>query len=1227
MTTRDSTGLSGAGPISTDLISTDLISTVPVPVDPVPAGPTPAGPIPPSLAEAAASVPVAPVRGSSTDALPGHRAAGAVQAGQAGAEQMGTGQMGAGQPELASLAALARTLHLQGDERLAEVAGQYLALALRLDDDAAQAEGLSYLSGLEQRQGLYLQATEHLRQEALMRARLGDWAGQVECLSNLGTLHATLGDHAEALTTLFQCLQLSVQYAEVSAESRAACLVNIGHTYLALRQYPQALEYLVPGLEMAAQEGDTDTQLSALSELGLVYKAQKQFPLAISTLSLGLELAQATNAQELIDLTDNLGQVYSDMGDFARARELFGESLRQSLVQEDLQGRVNAQLSLGRLSFLQGQSAGAHVLLSAALEAALAHDMRQSALEVYQALYQGFESVNDLGAAFPYLRAYQRLAGQLFNETSERRAQTLTARFEAERARQEADMFRQIGEVSQTARLQAEETVRVRTAELEAAQIEIVTRLGMASEYRDDETGQHTRRVGELSGHLAQALGLPHETVDLIRWAARLHDIGKIGIPDTVLLKHGTYTPEEFGRMKAHTVIGSKVLEGSTSPLLKMAEEIARTHHERWDGKGYPSGLAGEDIPISGRVVSAADVFDALITARLYKPAWSIEEALIEMQKQSGSQFDPRIVDCLTSLIGSKLSPLGNSVSELLHPRPVLVKPAVPAQPRAGADAALADLIERAWTLRESHSREAEALASEGLAQAEAGNDELLLGLAHRNLGWFRFMSSAFEEALGHLVRGLDIGVAHGELTLQADCANLMAGVYNSLSDHDKATEQLSVVLKIAREQKDRQREAHCLHNLGIVTMASRSLDEANKYVIESLSVYREIGDHSGEAKAMGTYANLAFEQGDFELSIRLADKAATQAREYDQLLVEALAQSTAGKAHARLAQYDLAESLQQQALNYATTAGYPQTRGWSLYELGQVYHQRGNSQQAKDAYTSALLLAQELNVKDLEMQVHHSLYELSAAVGDTGAALEFYRKHHAVELDIFNQEASLKTRALMVQLEVERAKSDAQIYKLRSIELASANEALERANAEKSGLVNMLEDQSKLLKRQLSEDGLTGLYNRKHIEGLLQHEFWQKKASDQLLCIAMVDIDHFKLINDRFSHLVGDQVLRVVAQLFTQACRPSDAIGRYGGEEFLFVFPESTLEQGQRVCERVQNAIRAYAWDQVHPGLSVTLSIGVVADLNVPNHERLISHADTKLYEAKNSGRDRICL
>ena len=1157
--------------------------------------------------------------------------------------------------ELTLLAGRVRALLSRDDENaLTGAAQEYLERATRLGDDRALAEALSYLISAEQRQGSFLQATEHLRQETEVRARLGDKAGQVECLNNLGMLYATLGDYAEALTTLFQCQQLSVQYAEVPTEYRAACLVNIGHTYLATQHYAQALDYLLPGLEAATQVGDLATQVSALSELGLVYKAQGQLPLALKTLTRGLELAQVANAQEQIDLTDNLGQVYADMGDHMRARELFGRSLWQAEKEDDVQGRVNAQLSLGRLNFREGRAAEAQTLLQDALGTALLHNLRQSALDLYQALYQGFEAAGDLAAAFPHLRAYQALSRQMFNENSERRSQTLTARFEAERARQEADMYRQIGEVSQTARLQAEETARARTTELEAAQTEIVTRLGMAAEYRDDETGQHTRRVGELSGHLARALGLPPETVDLIRWAARLHDIGKIGIPDSVLLKQGRYTLEEFGQMKTHTVIGARVLDGSTSPLLRMAEEIARTHHERWDGAGYPNGLAGPDIPVSGRVVAVADVFDALTTVRPYKPAWSVEDALREMRSLAGIQFDPEVVGCLLSLIDSRPGAVGELLSPRL-PQPQssqqsqsseqsqppqqsqsFQQPQSPHlnQPRhlnelqpTSTNPALAEMIDRAWSQRQSQPQEAEELATTALKLAEAGSDRLLLGQAHRNLGWFRFVSSDFEEALGHLVTGLDIALICGDLGLQADCANFMAGVYRSLADYDKAADQLSMVLRTVREQNDRQREAHCLHNLGIVTMESRSLDEASRYLGESLTAYREIGDHPGEVKAMSTYANLVFEQGEYQLAIDLALRAAEQARLYEQAQVEAIAYSTAGKAHTLLRQFGLAEQLQRRALDYANAADDRLMKAWSLYELGQVYRHQADPERTRSTYQAALNLAQELSLKELEMKVYRSLSELSAAAGDPATALDYYQKHHAVELEIFNQEASLKTRALLVQLEVERSRSDAQIYKLRSIELASANEALERVNAEKSGLVNMLEEQSKLLKRQLSEDGLTGLYNRKHIEGVLQREFWRQKSSSQLLCIAMVDLDHFKQINDRYSHLVGDQVLRVVARLFVQTCRPSDSIGRYGGEEFLLVFPGTTLLQGRMVCERVQVAVRQYDWNQVHAGLKVSLSIGLVADLSVPNHERLISRADSKLYEAKNAGRDRICV
>ncbi|HEX5474049.1 MAG TPA: HD domain-containing phosphohydrolase [Vicinamibacterales bacterium] len=189
-----------------------------------------------------------------------------------------------------------------------------------------------------------------------------------------------------------------------------------------------------------------------------------------------------------------------------------------------------------------------------------------------------------------------------------------------------------------------EAKVRERTRALEDAQVEIVERLAMAAEFRDDNTGQHTRRVGQMSALLARQLGLPDAQVSLIRRAAPLHDVGKIGIPDAILMKLGRLTPEEFAVVKTHTTIGARLLSGGKFPLLRLAEEIAFSHHEHWDGSGY-AGLCAADIPLAGRIVTVADVFDALTQQRPYKPAWPIGEAMAEIDRQRGRQFDPEIVE------------------------------------------------------------------------------------------------------------------------------------------------------------------------------------------------------------------------------------------------------------------------------------------------------------------------------------------------------------------------------------------------------------------------------------------------------------------------------------------------------------------------------------------------------------------------------------------------------
>lgn len=190
-----------------------------------------------------------------------------------------------------------------------------------------------------------------------------------------------------------------------------------------------------------------------------------------------------------------------------------------------------------------------------------------------------------------------------------------------------------------------EELVHERTIELEAARLDVLDRLAAAAEYRDYNTGRHTLRVGMLSGLLAKELGLPHDETDLIRRAAPLHDVGKIGIPDHILLKPGRLTPDEFVVMKQHAEIGWRILSGSDSELLELAASIARTHHEKWDGSGYPRGLAGEEIPIEGRIAAVADVFDAVTSARPYKKAWPLADAVALLEKGKGQHFDPELVE------------------------------------------------------------------------------------------------------------------------------------------------------------------------------------------------------------------------------------------------------------------------------------------------------------------------------------------------------------------------------------------------------------------------------------------------------------------------------------------------------------------------------------------------------------------------------------------------------
>jgi HD-GYP domain-containing protein (c-di-GMP phosphodiesterase class II) len=208
------------------------------------------------------------------------------------------------------------------------------------------------------------------------------------------------------------------------------------------------------------------------------------------------------------------------------------------------------------------------------------------------------------------------------------------------------EMGKRLAELEAVVASQALSTLR----DTEAIRLDTLERLARAAEYRDDNSFDHTQRVAILAARLARGMGQDDHSVRLIRQAAPVHDLGKIAIPDSILLKPGALEPEEFEVVKTHSALGARVLEDSHSEVLGVAERIARSHHERWDGDGYPDSLTGHEIPLAARLVAVADVFDVLVHERPYKEAWTVEDAAREIRSGAGLQFDPEVVGAFDAM-------------------------------------------------------------------------------------------------------------------------------------------------------------------------------------------------------------------------------------------------------------------------------------------------------------------------------------------------------------------------------------------------------------------------------------------------------------------------------------------------------------------------------------------------------------------------------------------------
>ena len=494
--------------------------------------------------------------------------------------------LSAGQPQ-AALGFLFEAVALYDPAALEEQARVWQLAARAQLALAAEAEAREYL-------GLGLR----LMQEA------GHLSGAIDLLEDLAELEAGSGDQVRALAHLEAHLGLRRELGE----PLGLCQTLLAVGKARLRQTPPQTGAAQRDLEAAAQ-------------------------LARETGSASL-LAQAQG---------HLAAAHGLRGELDEAEALLIESAQGFVRLGDVARLAQVRLGQGRIQAERGEVLSA---LDCAAEAlGLSRRSASSSVEAQALLLLSTqaEAAGDLQAALAHHRAYHELSLRLHRAGSEGRAQQIAARVGLEGSRQQADVHRQRGSV-------LEGQVAERTAQLEATQLEMLELLASAAECRDAPLGLHASWVGEASSLVAAELGWSAERARDLGLAARLHDIGKLAIPDAVLLKEGALSEEERALMQTHTILGARLLRHSTSPLLHLAADIALSHHERWDGGGYPAGSAGLAIPQAGRIVAVVDAYDALLSERSYKAAWTAQAAAAHLQANAGQHFDPEVVAAVVAL-------------------------------------------------------------------------------------------------------------------------------------------------------------------------------------------------------------------------------------------------------------------------------------------------------------------------------------------------------------------------------------------------------------------------------------------------------------------------------------------------------------------------------------------------------------------------------------------------
>ncbi len=544
---------------------------------------------------------------------------------------------------------------------------------------------------------------------------------------------------------------------------------------------------------------------------------------------------------------------------------------------------------------------------------------------------------------------------------------------------------------------------------------------------------------------------------------------------------------------------------------------------------------------------------------------------------------------------------------------------------RGGEPARIVSLLALGNELADTNAALALGHARTAVDLAQRIGDRVLQADALHLCGTLSQRLAHFDDALRDLRTALDLFETLGHDRGRAKSLRAIGQVLDDLGDYAQALEHQLRALTLDERNGDDASRALTLRTIGIVHSKAGDPQRGLEFYEQSLTLSRACGHDASSARTLNNIGINHKNLGNFVAALAALEEALALFRRTDSRAGEAAALNNMGLTLERLDRLDDAEACQRASVTIAREVGYTIAEARALKALGDLLIQRQRMDEARQALGDALAVTTRINARPELALVHRALADLHKRLNQPLEALAHFELYHQLEREVFNESSDRKLKGLQIAYQTEQAKREAEIHRLRHVELARANHELQKLN---DTLLNADATKTQLLaklERLSQEDSLTGLANRRHFDAHLGEMFARARRDGTSLAVALADLDFFKQINDRCGHATGDEVLRVVARIMREHGRASDLTARYGGEEFAFVFPATDGAGAAVVCEKIRAAVEAFEWSALHPHLHVTISIGICDRVDVASHEKMLALADDQLYQAKYGGKNQV--